>query len=782
MIKKIVFFTLALIISNWGLAQKYTISGYVSDVENGEKLIGANIYNANSFVGTVTNSYGFYSLTLESGSVNLTVSYVGYSSFQKEINLNEHKTLNIELNSSVEIEEVVVEGKAAVGGVKSSQMSVIEIPMKTIKNLPVLLGEADIIKTIQLLPGVQSGSEGMSGLYVRGGGPDQNLILLDGVPVYNVNHLFGFFSVFNPDAIQNVTLVKGGFPARYGGRLSSVLDISMKEGNIKEFKGSGSVGVISSKLAVEGPIGDKTSYIISGRRTYIDVLTYPIIQMVGKSEGFDKLSLGYFFHNLNAKINHQFSQKSRLYVSAYMGKDKFNSHMKESGSDWNYDEKVQFWWGNITGAVRWNYMINRKLFSNTTFTVSRYKMLTSFEFSDNFGKRDEFEYTSGILDYGAKIDFDYFASPNHTVKFGFAETYHTYNPGVSALTYSEGGEQVSTEFGNNKVYTHELGAYVEDDIRIGSLIKMNIGIRWSGFSVQNTFYNALEPRFSSRFLISDKWSLKGSYAQMNQYINLLANSNIGLPTDLWVPITDKIKPQRANQFALGSIYALSKNIDFSVEGFYKHMDNIVEYKEGATFLSFDNSWENKIAMGEGWSKGIEVLLMKKHGRVSGWIGYTLSQSDRQFNRFEQEIAYGKKFPYKFDRRHDLSFVLTYKLDDRIDFGLTWVFGTGNATTLGYETYPAIIDNDNFDNTYDVTHYENRNNYRMPSYHRMDVSINFHKQKRWGTRTWNLSIYNVYNRQNPFFVNWEYDYEAKKNKLYQYSIFPIMPSVSYKFEF
>ncbi len=782
-------------------AQKFTVSGYITDSKNGEVLIGANIYDANSFSGTVTNSYGFYSLTLPQGKVTLTVSYVGYATFQKEITLTKNMAISVELEPSVSIGEVLVEGTRSEGGVQSSQMSLVEVPMKTIKNLPSLLGEADIIKTIQLLPGVQSGSEGMSGLYVRGGGPDQNLVLLDGVPVYNVNHLFGFFSVFNPDAIQNVKLIKGGFPAHYGGRLSSVLDINMKEGNSKEFHGTGSIGIISAKLALEGPIGDKTSFIVAGRRTYIDVLTYPFIQMAANDAEIDKLRAGYFFHDLNAKINHKFSDKSRLYLSAYMGKDKF--YLMESDSytfefynpetseyiteNISYKNEAGFWWGNVTTALRWNYAISDKLFSNTTATFSSYKMTTGAEESRDDQKPNKFEYISGILDWGGKIDFDYFPTPNHSVKFGLSETYHTYNPGAFAITYDEGsGIAEEATFGNNKLFTHEIGAYLEDDIRIGNLLKINAGIRWSGFKVREEFYNGIEPRISARLLLSDKWSVKGSYAQMNQYINLLTTSKIGLPTDLWVPATDILKPQKANQLALGSMYKLNDTYEISVEGYYKTMDNLVEYKEGASIFSFENDWESKVALGKGWSYGLELLIMKKIGNTTGWIGYTLSKSDRLFDKPGQEISFGEKFPYTYDRRHDISFVLSHKLNDNMDIGVTWVFGTGNATTLGFETYPAYAgNNSNFYSDYygsPITYYEKRNNYRMPSYHRLDIGFNFHKDKKWGRRTWNFSVYNAYNRQNPLFLDWGYDYDSNSSKLYQYSFFQFLPSISYHFEF
>lgn len=801
MIKRLLLFSFLCGWTGIMFAQKFTLSGYISDAENGEVLIGANVYNANDYLGTITNTYGFYSLTLPAGKVKLTISFVGYSTFQQEINLTENKTISVELKPTIEIEEVVVEGTRSEGGVTSSQMSLIEIPLKTISKLPSLLGETDIIKSIQLLPGVQSGTEGMSGMYVRGGGPDQNLILLDGVPVYNVNHLFGFFSVFNADAIQNVKLIKGGFPAHYGGRLSSVLDISMKEGNAKEFHGTGSVGIISSKLALEGPIGDKTSYIISGRRTYIDVLTYPIIQAAAKQNGMDELKAGYFFHDVNAKINHKFSDKSRLYLSAYTGKDKF--YLKEASTYTDeyynpetdsydtekryYRNEAGFWWGNLTTALRWSYALSDKLFLSTTGTFSSYKMVTLAEMVYNNQKPNRAEYLSGILDWGGKVDFDYYPVPNHYFKFGVSETYHTYNPGALAVSYDSGsGEVEEAEFGNNKIFTHELAAYVEDDIRIGDLLKVNAGLRWSGFKVRNEFFNGLEPRLSARFLLSENWSVKGSYAQMSQYINLLTTSKIGLPTDLWVPATNILKPQKARQVALGSMYKLKNEYEISVEGFYKTMDNLVEYKEGASIFSLENDWENNVALGKGWSYGLEFLLMKQLGNTTGWIGYTLSKSDRLFDKPGQEISFGEKFPYTYDRRHDISFVLSHKINKRMDIGLTWVFGTGNATTLGFESYPEI-DTDNSDYYSDqwsnqVINYEGRNNYRMPSYHRLDVGINFHKEKKWGKRTWNFSVYNAYNRKNPFYLDWGYDNNTRQTKLYKYSIFQIMPSVSYSFEF
>lgn len=784
---------LAILFSYQTFSQKFTITGYITDIENGEKLIGANVYDANTYSGGATNAYGFYSLTLNKGKVLLTVSYVGYSTFKKEINLDQNISLNIELTPTIEIEEVLVEGQSNVGNVESSQMSVMSIPMKTIKNLPSFLGETDIIKAIQLLPGVQSGSEGMSGMYVRGGGPDQNLILLDGVPVYNASHLFGFFSVFNPDAIQDVKLIKGGFPARYGGRLSSVLDISMKEGSSKKFQGAASIGLISSKLTLEGPIGQNTSFIVSGRRTYGDILIAPIVALVGTMEGIEKLRLGYYFYDLNAKINHKFSNRSRLYLSAYMGKDRFYMKLKED----NDKMDTELWWGNITGSLRWNYMINQKLFLNTTVTASRYKMLIgesseyeSYDYQGNEPERINFSinYNSGIYDYAAKADFDYFLSTNHTIKFGASETYHTYNPGVFSSLYTETNNAESKmEFGNNKIFAHELGVYAEDDMKIGNILKINAGLHWSGFSLKKVFYNALEPRVSARVLINPQWSVKASYAKMNQYINLLTNAGVGLPTDLWLPATELIKPQLSHQVAAGSVYEITNDIDVSLEGYYKTMDNVIEYKDGASYFSFEDNWEEKINMGQGWAYGLELLVRKKYGPITGWVGYTWSKTERQFNRPGMELSYGKPFPYTYDRRHDISIVATYKQSEKVDIGLVWVYGTGNATTLGYELYPSddIVNQNNQNYYYDynyITYYESRNNWRMPAYHRLDLSVNFRKKLKWADRTLSVSIYNVYNRQNPYFVMWHNFNNAGKYNLYQYSIFPIIPSVSYSVKF
>ncbi len=796
---------ISLLIANFALnAQKYTISGYVSDAGSGEKLISATVYDANTLKGTITNNYGFYSLTLPAGKVKFTISYVGYKPFVKEFDLQKNTKLNIQLDQSIELEEVVVTDNKVKEKVENTQVSVIDLPIQTLKTLPVLFGEVDVMKTIQLLPGVQSGNEGTSGIYVRGGGPDQNLILLDGVPVYNPSHLFGFFSVFNNDAISNIKLLKGGFPARYGGRLSSVIDIKMKEGNNKKMKATATVGLISSKFTIEGPIKDEnTSFIVSARRTYADLLLQRAISLIGIGTG-GLINGGYFFQDFNAKINHKFSDKSRIYLSAYTGLDKLYANYRELFSGEYYRYKFGIKWGNLTSTLRWNYTFNDKLFSNLTLTYSNYTFETPVELeyreriNDNFNTEEyKMNFLSGIRDYSANYDFDFIPNPNHYIRFGAYNTYHIFKPGINSIHYKSINSKLNqdTLFGNNDIYANEFGGYAEDEFSIfNNFIKINAGIRYNGFFVKEHYYHSFEPRLSMRAKITSNVSLKAAYSEMSQNIHLLTSSTIGLPTDLWVPTTLNIPPQHSTQIAGGVFINIRDLISVSVEGFYKTMDNLIEYKDGADYFSQNVNWETKVEVGNGESYGGELFVEKKVGKFTGWVGYTLSWSNRQF----ENINFGKPFPYKYDRRHDISIVGTYKLNDNIDFGVTWVYGTGNATTLSLEKYrvPNLWGNvlnplggyyDSWSNTYSIgnslaDYYESRNSYRMPAYHRLDLSVSFHKKVKRGTRTWNISVYNAYNHKNPMFLNLEYSYVARQYNLVQYSFFPIIPSVSYRFEF
>ena len=761
--------------------QKYTISGYISDKATGEKLIGANVYDLKTLQGTTTNNYGFFSLTLPADSVHLTVSYIGYNAYSNQMLLNKDMQLNISLSSALELEQIEVTAEMTERIEERTQMSTISIPIQQIKALPAFMGEVDILKALQLLPGVQSGNEGASGLYVRGGSPDQNLILLDGVPVYNVSHLFGFFSVFNADAINNVQLIKGGFPARYGGRLSSVLEINMKEGNSQEFHGEGSVGLIASKLTLEGPIvKDKASFIISGRRTYYDILAQPFILMATDGAGTG----GYYFYDLNAKVNYKISDKDRLYLSAYMGDDKF--YFKDKYTEGDYTNKVdgKLRWGNTTAVLRWNHQFNKKLFSNTTLNFSKYKFLTSAsnETIDKVNGKTEttsylLQYFSGIQDWSTKVDFDFIPAPNHFVKFGASAIWHKFEPGATQFKLNFIGEQLDTTIANQTVNAGEFAVYIEDDMKISNRLKANIGLHASGFSVNDEFYKSLQPRASLRFLINENLSFKASYAAMAQYIHLLTNSGIGLPTDLWVPATEKIRPQNSHQVAAGLARTFMDKYEVSLEGYYKQMNNIIEYKDGASFLSTDRDWQNKVEPGTGWSYGSELFIQKKTGNTTGWIGYTLSWTNRQF----EEINFGEIFPYKYDRRHDISVVVIHKINDNIEISGTWVYGTGNAVTLPLQRYPSTSEGIDFEDFfYELEYYKERNGYRMRDYHRLDLGVTFKKERRWGESAWNFSVYNAYNRKNPFFIY--YTSDGKKPVFKQVSLFPIIPSVSYSFKF
>lgn len=791
--KRIIILLCAVCVVIGGQAQeKYTISGFVQDAASGEQLLGVNVIWKDKMQGTTTNTYGFYSMTLPAGEVTIVYSYIGFEKVIKKINLQEDVQIDVELSmGSAELAEVTVVGEETV--VERTQTSVVEIPVQQIKNIPALLGEVDVLKAIQLLPGVQSGGEGSSGFYVRGGGPDQNLILLDGVPVYNASHLFGFFSVFNADAIKNVRLTKGGFPARFGGRLSSVLEIDMKEGNMKKIEGEGSIGIVASKLTLQGPIiKDKTSFIVSGRRTYIDLLAQPIIK--ASSDG--DASGGYFFYDFNAKLNHKFSEKDRLYLSAYTGKDRFYVGEKYTDGDYVSEMDMGLDWGNITSALRWNHLFSNKLFANTTLTYSRYLFDTNLESKDQYvDGSDEmrFRYYSGIEDYGAKIDFDYLPSPNHYIRFGANYTYHTFSPGSMDL-FERQNETIflDTSFNfSETLYANESFLYVEDDIKVNDQLKVNIGLHAGGFYVKEKLYPSLQPRFSARYLINKDWSFKASYADMQQNIHLLSNTSSGMPTDIWVPSTDSVPSQHSRQVAAAINHTLKNGAyEISLEGYYKTMTNLITLSEGSQIIGFED-WQNKVETGGlGKSYGAELFLQKKKGRTTGWIGYTLAWSWRQFENVNQ----GEWYPYKYDRRHDVSVVLSHKFNDKIDVGLTWVYGTGANITMMDARYPEIGMNGNMDPfsewTNEIQYYSSRNNYRMAPYHRLDVGVNFHKKKRWGERTWSVGAYNAYNRYNPYYIY--FDDETTYNEIdqtyttetvaKQVSLFPIIPSVSYHFKF
>lgn len=773
-------------------AQKFTISGYIEDADTGEKLIGANLFDTKTASGAVTNTYGFYSMTLPTDSVHLEFSYIGYQRQHFDLYLDKNTTLNIKLRASIELAVVEVSASRSARIEEETQMSRVEIPIEQIKKIPALFGEVDVLKSLQLLPGVQSGGEGQTGLYVRGGSPDQNLILLDGVPVYNVSHVLGIFSVFNADAIKNVTLTKGGFPARYGGRLSSVLEINMKEGNMNEFHGEGSVGLISSKLTLEGSIWkDKTSFIVSGRRTYIDLVTRPLVHAAAKAEGADfKLKL--YFYDLNAKINHKFNDKHRLYLSAYSGADIFSNEFSEDGDSF----KGGIDWGNLISSARWNWQINPKLFANTTFTYSKYQIdILAGVGSKEPGQPKEYfsaKYFSGIEDLGGKVDLDFIPSPNHYLRFGGAATHHTYKPGALALKSSFDDAKLDTLIGSQNAKSGEYALYLEDDISMGAF-KANIGLHASGFAVDGKFYKSLQPRIGLRYLLPRDVALKASFATMTQYINLLTSEALSLPTDLWVPSTKLVKPQQSWQLAVGAAKTFWDEYEFSIEAYYKDLKNVLSFKEGASFLfGLENDWQDKVTQGHGETYGAEFFIQKKKGRTTGWIGYTLSWNWRQFD----DINGGKRYPFRYDRRHDMSVVVSHEFTKKLSGSLAWVYGTGNAVTLEiFNSQQFVRYNDetgqiDWRNNIEVGTNGDKNAFRMSNYHRLDASLEFKKQKKWGQATWVLGVYNAYWHRNPYYLisSTQYKYDenynviSKKTVFKEISILPIIPSIAYNFKF
>ncbi len=761
--------------------ERFTISGHIYQKGSKESLIGVNIYAPKLQSGTASNNYGFYSLTLPKGKHTIYYTYIGYKTITKEIDLDKDVKIDVEIEENIELDEVVIVAKKKKKLSQLAQMSLLELPISQIKEIPSLLGEKDVLKALQLMPGVQSGSEGNSGIYVRGGGPDQNLIILDDAPVYNAHHLFGFFSIFNGDALKSVSLTKGGFPARYGGRLSSVLEMNMKDGNKEELSGEVGIGLISSRATLEGPIiKDKSSFLISGRRTYIDLLTKPLMPKDEK--------VGYYFYDLNAKANYDFDDDNKLYISGYFGRDKFSTDYKDKDSS----SKGGLHWGNATATLRWNHLFNNKTFANTSLIFSDYEF--SIFGKDTYNKNTyELEYNSGIRDWGLKYDMQYSYRPEYTIKMGLASTLHRFSPSA-IVTKNNSVNEFDKKI--DIIKTIESGAYIENEFKFWNKLRLNAGLRLSHYHHKNKSYFNAEPRFSGSFSFTKDLSAKASYASMNQFVHLLSSTGINLPLDLWVPTTDKVKPQKSKQVAFGIVKDFNKhNFSFSTEGYYKKMDNIVGYKPGASFLLIDSpdelneySWEDSIMRGQGWSYGVEFLLQRKTGRLSGWIGYTLSWTEHQFD----EDNGGKKYFARYDRRHDISIVGIYKITNNITLSGTWVYGTGNAVNLPTNEYKPEVPKENIQlyNWQNARYYGDKNSTRMSPYHRLDIGVQFHKKKKNYERTWDIGFYNAYMRKNPFFYEIKRDKKYNnrgelirtENKLKQVSLFPIVPSISYNIKF
>ncbi|WP_346855769.1 TonB-dependent receptor [uncultured Draconibacterium sp.] len=769
--RKLIFSILILFSFVTAAQERFTISGYVEDNMSGERLIGANVL-VDKARGVASNQYGFYSLTLPAGRYGLSCRYIGYKPACKEINLSSDTVINISLSLGLELNEVQVTASKPGGNNAVSSLSHFTPGMEAINRMPAILGEQDLLKSIQFLPGIKGGAENTTGYSVRGGSADQNLILLDGVPVYNVNHLFGFLSVFNSDAIKNVSLYKGGIPARYGGRLSSVLDINMKEGNMQRQHGVLSVSPISARMTYEAPIvKDKAAYIVSFRRTMLDV---PMV-LYQKLIGLENTG-GFKFYDLNAKANWLINPKNRIYLSVYSGRDKQFSKDNQDGISNEYYYK----WGNLTSVLRLNHQLSQKLFFNTSVYYSHYD-LTNLVESESEERYTKYNANSSLNDLSLTTDIDWYLSPNYTLRLGSKATLMHFAPNIV--------QTVDDEFETNrnqedKNTAKNLEFYGENELIIDRF-KANIGLRAVLYDTGKKNYISFEPRLAFKYNADNGLSGNVAFTQMSQFIHLLSNSSLGLPTDLWVGSTDVVAPQKGWQLSAG----IEKHLidySFGVEAYYKEMKDVIRFEEGAVFLSSQNkNWIENINVGQGKAYGAEFMVKKEKGLLTGMLSYTLAWSERQFN----EVNEGDWFPYKYDRRHDVSLVGEYQLfksewqEKTFSFGFTLQSGNNlSIPDVEYQGLPMPGMEDYLGGVPDWTGtrqtYDYPNNFRMPLFHHLDIGYNTKRVKSYGkTHTWSFSIYNVYNRMNPW-----YFYKDTHGKVKQVSIFPIVPSIGYKYTF
>ncbi len=747
-----------------------TVTGTVRDASDGETLIGATVRLIDSDRGTFTNTYGFYSLDLESDTGRIVVSYVGYQDKVIQISPKVGNPVLVDLYSGTVLEEVVVKSNSFREQLGSTQMGVQELTMREAKLIPVVFGEVDIIKTLQLKPGINSGSEGNSGLFVRGGSSDQNLFILDEAIVYNPNHLFGFFSTFNSDAIKDVKIFKGGFPAQYGGRLSSVIDVKLNDGNNQKFSGTGGLGLISSRLTLEAPlVKNKSSVIISGRRTYADLITRAVNKSNEDNEDFNPIP-DYYFYDLNAKVNYTLTDKDKLFISGYFGQDRF-------GFD-NENFQFNFDWGNVTSTARWNRVITPQLFANTTFTFSDYKYQISNELTGF-----SFNLQSRIRDMNLKSDFTYAPSNDHHIRMGAEVTRHLFTVGRLKAGSDDG--EISFSAGQD-LEEWEAGAYIQDEWTLNDRSALSLGLRLSGFLQEKKVYGAIEPRLAYNYRVTPDFSVKANYARMVQYLHLVANSSISLPTDIWYPSTAGVRPQTSDQVGVGWQYLLGSQFLLSNEYYYKYLNNQIDFKNFADLFANDEL-EREFTFGNGYAYGTEVYLEKKEGRLTGWIGYTLAWVRR--GEFK-DIMDGRFFAPRYDRRHDISIVGIYELTRRLTVTAAWIYGSGDLSWLPVGRLP-FQDIPGGQSQPVVPVYGDRNNLRQPAYHRLDLGLVLEFNPKWGESDLTISVYNAYNRRNPYFLYLDAETKTNENlgieevvgiKAKQVSLFPILPSLTYNFKF
>lgn len=778
----------------WAQGSRVALSGSVVDASNGETMLGvyvilSDLANPSNVQGCVTNQAGYYSISVIPGKYKLAVNYLGYKTIEDTVLLSKSQTRRFEMESAaIAGEEVVIQGER--NNVSSGDVGRMELSIQTIKALPALMGEADVIKSLQLLPGVQSGGEGNSGFYVRGSGTDQNLVLLDEATIYNPDHLFGFFSIFNADAVKSIDLIKSGMPAYYGGRAASILNVYQKEGNLKRYEVDGGLGLIFSHLTVQGPIKkEKASFLISARRTYADALIQPFLKKDSPIKGTK-----FFFYDINAKFNIVINSRHRLYFGAYYGNDTYGFKSKTQQT------QMQFRWGNAAASARWNFIIANRLFLNTSATFSYYDFSTSMGIDPY-----SLKLASGVRDYSLKSELTWIPTPKHNIRFGVHNVLHDCNPGrfdVQAGTGVNFNLPPAQHFVGN-----ELAIYAHDEWDITPHWKLNYGLRYSNYHHLGPFtryvlddfghvidsitykpassiaqYNRVEPRLALRWMIDSTTSLKASATLNYQYMHQISIANISLPTDVWMPSTDLLKPQTVIQYSLGVFKNFHHDMfETYVDLYYKQMYNLAEYKEGLDFSILAINPDQLYVFGKGWAAGAEFYVKKSKGRFTGFIGYTLGFTRRQFD----DLNGGKPYWAKYDRRHDISISLSYEIiRNKLKASALWVFQSGNTMTvpLGYYLYMGSV----------VTVYSDRNEYRVNPYHRLDISVDWTIKKTSKFETGlNFSIYNVYNRQNPFIVFFETEIQTEngdfssfsmQNHAYQMSLFPIIPSVMWTFKF
>lgn len=781
----------------------YTISGYIKDTETGERLIGANIIETVTQKGIASNEYGFFSITLPRGIQQLNFSFLGYSTKAKRINLKKNTSLNIDLKPSLTLNEVVVTSK----GISSNPIPVFEngatIPVSQMTKLAALGGETDLLRTINLLPGVQSGTDGFGGLNIRGGSADQNLILLDGVRVYNATHLGGLFSIFNSSAIKRAQLYKGNFPARFGGRLSSVLDVRTKEGNQKQIAGEASIGLIALNAAIEGPIvKDKSSFFFSARRSIFDLFLKPISQQLKEKKG-DSGNTTHTFSDLNGKVNFYLGEKDQLFLSVYHGSDRFGDSNRSMIDDVDFrsiTHNQDLDWGNTIGVLRWNHLFSDQLFANTTLNFSKFWFKSEELYEETIIPAGQGEteiiqdnlfynlYNSSIEDKSAKIDFDFIPSTKHYLKFGAEFINHTFKPGAFTLDHNS-VVGVNDRYAvdslisvNNTVNSQEYAFYLEDNLTLSSKLKGNLGFRSTFINVQAKRYFSFQPRISLSYTPNKNTLWKVSIDKMMQNLHLLTTNGIGLPTDLWVPATAKVKPQLAWQGTLGYQKILNKKWMLQGEAYYKSMKHLITYQEGSSFLIESlvldaSNWENKVTSGKGKSYGIEWFLKKTSGRLQGWTSYTFSRTKRQFDA----VNFGKTFNFRFDRPHSFKIVATYQWNDRMTISANWVYETGMPTTLPTGEYTFL--SSNLFSPVTVLSIGEKNSFRLPANHHLDVGLNLELGKGRLQQFLKLGIYNVYNRRNPIYYRLREKNDGSGDKEFvSVSLLPITPSLNYSIRF